>query len=62
MTKTQFERVLRSLSLMVQPEDLILLYKKFEEPNSGDVNYPAFVQAVDKGRRYQGYFLYYSCM
>ena len=50
MTKTQFERVLRSLSLLVQPQDLILICKKFEEPNSGDINYPAFVQAVDKGK------------
>ena len=26
-----------------------LLLRKFEDPASGDVNYPAFVQAVDQG-------------
>ena len=26
-----------------------LLLRKFEDPGSGDVNYPAFVQAVDQG-------------
>ena len=29
-----------------------LLCKKFEDPGSGDVNYPAFVQTVDKGNLY----------
>lgn len=38
------------------PEDLKLLLRKFEDPATGDVNYPAFVQAVDKGNK-QNIFL-----
>ncbi|XP_071105662.1 EF-hand calcium-binding domain-containing protein 6-like [Haliotis cracherodii] len=48
VTKTQFGRILHFLSLNVAPEDLKLLCRKFEDPGSGDVNYPAFVQAVDQ--------------
>lgn len=48
MTKTQFGRVLHFLSLNVGAEDLKLIVRKFEDPASGDVNYPAFVQAVDQ--------------
>ena len=50
VTPTQFGRILHFLSLNVAPEDLKLLLRKFEDPASGDVNYPAFVQAVDQGR------------
>ena len=53
VTKSQFGRILHFLSLNVAPEDLKLLCRKFEEPSTGDVNYPAFVQAVDKG----GFFI-----
>lgn len=48
VTPTQFGRILHFLSLNVAPEDLKLLLRKFEDPASGDVNYPAFVQAVDQ--------------
>ncbi|KAL5019414.1 hypothetical protein ScPMuIL_005136 [Solemya velum] len=48
VTKTQFSRILHFLSLNVAPEDLKVLCEKFKDPASGDVNYPAFVQAVDK--------------
>ncbi|XP_064617922.1 uncharacterized protein LOC135482031 [Liolophura sinensis] len=48
VTKTQFGRILHFLSLNVSSEDLKLLCRKFEDPASGDVNYPAFVQAVDQ--------------
>ncbi|XP_074647534.1 uncharacterized protein LOC141903328 [Tubulanus polymorphus] len=47
VTQSQFERVLHFLSLSVGPEDFKLLCKMFAEPVSGDVNYPAFVQAID---------------
>lgn len=49
VTPTQFSRVLHYLSLNVNPEELKLLLRKFQDPASGDVNYPAFVQTVDKG-------------
>ncbi|KAK3583614.1 hypothetical protein CHS0354_039437 [Potamilus streckersoni] len=48
VTKMQFARILHFLSLNVAPEDLKLVCAKFEDPASGDVNYPAFVQAVDQ--------------
>lgn len=48
VTPTQFGRILHFLSLNVAPEDLKLLLRKFEDPATGDVNYPAFVQAVDQ--------------
>ncbi|XP_053393487.1 uncharacterized protein LOC123564874 [Mercenaria mercenaria] len=48
VTPTQFGRILHFLSLNVSPEDLKLLLRKFEDPATGDVNYPAFVQAVDQ--------------
>jgi len=34
---------------MVSPEDFRLLCVKFADPTTGDINYPAFVQTVDKG-------------
>ena len=49
VTPYQFGRILHFLSLNVAPEDLKLLIRKFEDPASGDVNYPAFVQTVDGG-------------
>lgn len=48
VTPTQFGRILHFLSLNVAAEDLKLLLRKFEDPATGDVNYPAFVQAVDQ--------------
>ncbi|CAK8698532.1 unnamed protein product [Clavelina lepadiformis] len=48
VTKSQFARILHFLNLNVSEEDLKLLCRKFEEPISGDVNYPAFCQAIDK--------------
>ncbi|XP_075260146.1 uncharacterized protein LOC142351824 isoform X2 [Convolutriloba macropyga] len=47
VTKNQFARILAILGLTVQPEDFRLLCKKFEEQHKGDINYPAFVQAID---------------
>ena len=49
VTPLQFGRILHFLGMNVAPEDLKLLLAKFKEPISGDVNYPAFVQAVDQG-------------
>ncbi len=49
VTKSQFGRILHFLSLNVNEEDMKLLCTKFEDVTSGDVNYPAFVQAVDQG-------------
>ncbi|XP_002741846.1 uncharacterized protein LOC100373451 [Saccoglossus kowalevskii] len=49
ITFAQFGRILHFLSLHVQSEDFKLLCRKFEDPERrGDVNYPAFVQAVDR--------------
>ncbi|RUS91000.1 hypothetical protein EGW08_001217, partial [Elysia chlorotica] len=48
VTPTQFARILHFLGLNVNNQDLILLLHKFQDPASGDVNYPAFVQAVDR--------------
>ncbi|XP_073251609.1 uncharacterized protein [Porites lutea] len=47
VTKTQFARMLHFLSINVQPQDLALLCKKFEYPVGGDINYSAFIQAID---------------
>lgn len=52
VTKSQFARILHFLSLAVGEEDTGLLCRKFEEPISGDVNYPAFCQAVDQEFRH----------
>ncbi|KAK3798859.1 hypothetical protein RRG08_050238 [Elysia crispata] len=48
VTPTQFARILHFLGLNVNNQDLLLLLNKFQDPASGDVNYPAFVQAVDR--------------
>lgn len=47
VTKPQFSRMLHFLSLNIQPQDLALLFKKFEYPVGGDINYSAFIQAID---------------
>lgn len=48
VTKPQFGRLLDFLSLQVTPEELKLIVWKFEDPIGGDVNYSAFIQAVDE--------------
>ncbi|KAK7507459.1 hypothetical protein BaRGS_00001394 [Batillaria attramentaria] len=48
VTPLQFGRILHFLGMNVNPEDLKLLLAKFQDPATGDVNYPAFVQAVDE--------------
>jgi len=48
VTKPQFARILHFVGLSVGEEDLKLLCRKFKEPVSGDINYPAFCQAIDK--------------
>ncbi|CAF0814337.1 unnamed protein product [Brachionus calyciflorus] len=48
VTKIQFGRVLSTLGLMPSAKEYELLCKKFEDPVSGDVNYPAFCQGVDE--------------
>lgn len=48
ITPTQFGRILHFLSLNVAPEDFKLLCHKFADLQTGDINYPAFVQAVDR--------------
>ncbi len=48
ITASQFGRILHFLTLDVPPQDLTLLCKKFADPSSGDINYPAFVQTVDQ--------------
>ena len=53
ITATQFGRILSFLSLDVGPEEFRLLCRKFVDPSTGDINYPAFVQAVDQGKPYQ---------
>ncbi|XP_067828759.1 uncharacterized protein [Heptranchias perlo] len=48
LTKSQFERTMDYLGLSVLPMDFRLLCKKFEDPATGEINYVAFSQAVDK--------------
>lgn len=48
MTQNQFARTLHFLSLNVSPEDVKLLGKKFQDQETGDVNYPALVQCIDE--------------
>ena len=47
VTKPQFSRLLHFMSLQVSAEDLKLIERKFENPIGGDVNYSAFIQAID---------------
>lgn len=53
LTKSQFGRVLQFLSLPLLKEDFRLLCRKFENPVGGDINYVAFVQAIDS--QYHGF-------
>ena len=39
--------MLHMVGLNIQHNDLEILCQKFEYPTSGDINYPAFVQAID---------------
>ena len=48
VTPSQFGRILTTLKVCVNPEDLRLLCRKFADAVTGDINYPAFVQCVDK--------------
>jgi Ca2+-binding EF-hand superfamily protein len=48
VTKPQFERLLAFLSLNLTSEEMKLVVCKFENPVGGDVNYPAFIQAIDE--------------
>ncbi|XP_059802334.1 uncharacterized protein LOC132378963 isoform X1 [Hypanus sabinus] len=48
LSKSQFERTLDYLRLSVLPMDFRLLCKKFGDPTTGQVNYVAFSQAIDK--------------
>ncbi|XP_069741796.1 EF-hand calcium-binding domain-containing protein 6-like [Narcine bancroftii] len=48
VSKSQFERTLDYLGLSVLPMDFYLLCKKFGDPTTGDINYIAFSQAIDK--------------
>ena len=47
ITKTQFSRMLHMVGLNIAHDDLEILCQKFEYPTNGDINYPAFVQAID---------------
>jgi len=47
ITKTQFSRMLHMVGLNIAHYDLEILCQKFEYPTNGDINYPAFVQAID---------------
>lgn len=47
-TPSQFGRVLSTLGINVSPEDFRCLCRKFADTTTGDINYPGFVQTVDK--------------
>ncbi|CAH8602990.1 unnamed protein product [Dicrocoelium dendriticum] len=49
ISASQFARVLHFLGLTVGTEDCKRLCRKFADPTTGEVNYPAFCQAVDDG-------------
>ncbi|XP_065652485.1 uncharacterized protein LOC100202524 isoform X2 [Hydra vulgaris] len=48
MSKTCFNRMLHMVGLDIQPSDLEVVYRKFEYPVSGDINYPAFIKCIDQ--------------
>lgn len=48
VSKIQFGRVLSTLQLMPSNERYELLCLKFQDPVNGDINYPAFCQAIDE--------------
>ncbi|XP_062506736.1 uncharacterized protein LOC134183259 [Corticium candelabrum] len=47
VTKPQFSRILHFMSLQMSDEDIKLICRKFENQTTGDVNYSAFIQAID---------------
>ncbi|CAF3527653.1 unnamed protein product [Rotaria socialis] len=47
-TKHQFGRVLRTLDLIPSPYDFNILCKKFEDRESGDINYALFCQMIEQ--------------
>ena len=49
-TKHQFGRVLRTLDLIPPPFDFNLLCKKFEDRETGDINYALFCQIIEQGK------------
>jgi hypothetical protein len=49
VTKLQFGRVLSTLKLLPPTYEFELLCHRFEDPVTGDVNYPVFCQAVEEG-------------
>lgn len=48
VTKGQFRRLLNFFDVELSDKDCELICRKFQEPNGSDVNYPAFVQALEK--------------
>lgn len=47
VTKGQFARILNFSSIKLSPRDLDLVYRKYVDPITGDVLYPAFSVAVE---------------
>ncbi|CAF0920343.1 unnamed protein product [Adineta ricciae] len=47
-TKHQFGRVLRTLDLIPSPHDFNILCKKFEDRETGDINYALFCQMTEQ--------------
>lgn len=47
ITNTQFSRLLHMVGLNLTKSDLELICRKFEYQVGGDINYPAFIQAID---------------
>ncbi|CAF4326685.1 unnamed protein product, partial [Rotaria sp. Silwood2] len=47
-TKHQFGRVLRTLDLIPSPYDFNILCKKFEDRETGDINYALFCQMIEQ--------------
>ncbi|CAF4325863.1 unnamed protein product, partial [Rotaria sordida] len=47
-TKHQFGRVLRTLDLIPSPYDFNILCKKFEDRETGDINYALFCQMTEQ--------------
>jgi len=47
VTKGQFARILNFSSIKLAPTDLELIYRKYRDPVTGDVLYPAFSIAVE---------------
>ncbi|EDV26117.1 uncharacterized protein TRIADDRAFT_24458 [Trichoplax adhaerens] len=48
ITRDQFARALQFISIALLPQDLQLLYKRFEHPKGKEIDYTAFIQAVDQ--------------